>query len=102
MPTTIRIRDETRDRLQALSAREQRPVSAIVQDAVLRYDDARFWADFRREVASEAADHPTAWALHRADTAAWDDTLTDALTDGPGRLDLPNGPDPRHDDAEDR
>ncbi len=84
MATTIRIRDETRDRLQALSAREQRPVSAIVEEAVLRYDDSRFWADFRRAAAVEATDHPTAWALHRADTAAWDDTLTDALTMGDG------------------
>ena len=91
MATTIRIRDETRDRLQALSSREQRPVSAIVEAAVQRYDDAIFWSDFRREVMTEAANHPSAWALHRAGTAAWDDTLTDALTSGDALPDDANG-----------
>jgi predicted transcriptional regulator len=75
---TIRVRDETNERLRALAEREQRPVSAILDAAVVRYEDVVFWADVLADAqATDAALGPR--AVLRDGTPAWSATLADGL-----------------------
>lgn len=78
---TVRINLKLHATLRALSEAEQRSMSQIIEDAVNRYQKAKFWRAMHAGFARLRAD-PTTWSEYRAEAALWDSMSGDALADG--------------------
>jgi predicted transcriptional regulator len=61
MSTTIRVTDEARQRIARLAAEDERPMTAIVDDALDALERRRFFEQYNRRYA-ELADDEAAWA----------------------------------------
>ena len=59
--TTIRVTDEARERIARLAAEDDRPMTAIVDDALDALERRRFFERFNHRYA-ELADDATQWA----------------------------------------
>ncbi len=60
MTTTIRVNDEARRRIAQLAEEDDRPMTAIVDDALDALERRRFFERFNERYA-ELADDPDAW-----------------------------------------
>ena len=61
MSTTIRVSEETRDRIASLASATGRPMTRILDDAVEALERRIFFASFNRRY-QELRDDPEAWA----------------------------------------
>jgi predicted transcriptional regulator len=61
MSTTIRVTDEARQRIARLAAEDERPMTAIVDEALDALERRRFFEQYNRRYA-ELADDEAAWA----------------------------------------
>lgn len=78
MSTTLRVSDETRQRVAQLAAASGRKMQTIVDEAVLAYERAVFWDAFD-EGYQRLADDPEAWADIQAERAAEAPAIRDSL-----------------------
>ena len=76
--TTIRVSEETRDRLAALAAATDRPMTKVLDEAVEALERKVFFAEMNERFAELRAD-PEAWKAFEAERAEWDRTLGDNL-----------------------
>ncbi|HXH56139.1 hypothetical protein [Iamia sp.] len=60
MSTTIRVSEQTRDRVAAIAARTERPMTAVLDDALDALERRVFFADFN-----------DGWGRLRSDASAW-------------------------------
>lgn len=74
--TTIRVSKRTRDRLAALSADADRPMTAVVDDAVDALERRMFFASFNQRWTELRGDEQ-AWAEIEAEREHEATTLTD-------------------------
>ncbi len=79
---SIRISEETHQRLQALSQSEHRPISRIAEQAVELYERERRWQEAEAAMARLRA-KPEEYEDYLQEAAAWDTTLNDGLRDHP-------------------
>jgi hypothetical protein len=75
---TVRIDPKLHATLRALSDVEQRSMSQIIEDAVERYQQAKFWQAMRDGFARLRAD-PIAWSEYQAESSLWDSASGDGL-----------------------
>jgi len=61
MSATIRVTDEARQRIARLAAEDERPMTAIVDEALDALERRRFFEQYNRRYA-ELADDEAAWA----------------------------------------
>ena len=80
--TTIRITQQTHERLRELAHSTHQPISELVARAVELYEERQFWAEVNDAYARIWAD-PQAAAEELAERALWDTTLADGLEDLP-------------------
>jgi predicted DNA-binding protein len=80
MSTTVRVSDETHERLVALADATGRRMHAIVDDAVAAYESSMFWEEFSAGYERLAAD-PIRWTEVQAERAGEAPSLGDG-TDG--------------------
>ncbi len=79
MSTTIRVSDQTRQRVAALASATGRQMQSIVDEAVTEYERMLFWKAF--EAGYEAiADSPHEWNSVRVERAEEESALTDGLS----------------------
>lgn len=65
---TVRVNPRLHERLQQLSAAEQRSISQIIEDAIDRYEKDKFWTAVHEGFARLRAD-PEAWAEYQDEAA---------------------------------
>lgn len=80
MSTTIRVSQQTRAKLHALSRDVGAPMAEVVDQAVELYRRQRFLDAVNAGYAALRAD-PEAWAAYQEELVAWDATLADGLED---------------------
>lgn len=76
MSTTIRVSEETRDRLALLANRTGRPMTRILDDAVEALERKIFFDTFNRRY-QELRDDPTAWSEIEQERRAEEGALGD-------------------------
>jgi len=74
----LRVRQSTRERVNALGARTHASADAVVTRALSLYEEELFWADYDRAIA-ETTDEER--AEDRDEMAVWDTALADGLHD---------------------
>jgi hypothetical protein len=77
---TVRVDPKLHATLRALSEDEQRSISQVIEDAVDRYQKAKFWQSMHDGFARLRAD-PEAWSEYQAEAALWDSASGDGLED---------------------
>ena len=77
MSTTIRVRDETRDRLAKLAKATGRPMTDVLDDAVDALERRRFFDELNARYRELRAD-PAAWAAVEAERQLEEGTIRDA------------------------
>lgn len=82
MATTIKLSEQTRDRVKDVGARTGQTAEQVVRRALEEYERALFWADY--EAAAGAADaDPDATTAQTEENALWDAaSARDGRTDG--------------------
>ncbi len=70
MSTTIRVSEATRDRLAALAAAMQRPMTAVVDEALDELERRRFFDAFNER-----------WSKLRKDSTAWPEIERERLAE---------------------
>lgn len=78
MSTTVRISEETHERLVTLAGVTGRRMQAIVEEAVAAYEANAFWESFDAGYG-RLADDPEQWAEVGAERAGEAPTLSDDL-----------------------
>ena len=78
MSTTVRIQEETRDRLAEMAQKSGQPMTDVLDEAVKQLERKRFFDEMNRRYA-ELREDPEAWAEIEAERAEWDATLMDNL-----------------------
>lgn len=78
MTTTVRISDETHQRLVTLAASTGRRLHTIVEEAVAAYETNAFWSSFNNGYDSLAGDSPQ-WEEIMAERAGEASALVDDL-----------------------
>lgn len=78
MSTTVRITDETHERLVTLAGASGRRMHAIVEEAVAAYEANSFWDSFDAGY-DRLADNAEQWAEVQADRTGEAPTLADGL-----------------------
>jgi predicted DNA-binding protein len=81
MPTptsTIRVPARTYDRLKGLARAAGKPMSAVLEEAVERYEADRFFRDADAAYQRLRA-HPEAWKQELAERSLLEQTLQDGL-----------------------
>jgi predicted DNA-binding protein len=78
--STVRITNGTREILEEIAAREGRPKSAVLAEAVERYRRERFFRSIDDGYAKLKGDE-RAWKEELEERALWERTLTDGLED---------------------
>ncbi|MGI8647835.1 MAG: hypothetical protein DLM55_08180 [Acidimicrobiales bacterium] len=81
MSTTLRVSDETHQKIVKLAAVEGKRLQDVLGDAVNAYEHARFWDEFNQGYARLKADQ-NQWDEVLAERAIWDKTLRDGLENG--------------------
>jgi len=82
MATTIKVSEETRDRVNELGGRTNQTADQVVSSALAEYERALFWEQYAAAATAVAAD-PDATAAESADRALWDAaTSRDATSRG--------------------
>lgn len=76
--TTVRISEETREKLRELAHEDHEPMQAVLAKAVEAYCRQRFWDQVDEAYAALRAD-PEAWAEELAERKLWEATLMDGL-----------------------
>jgi hypothetical protein len=74
----VKLKPRTHARLQDIARGEKRPMGDVIADLLDRYDEERFWARVRQQIADLKAD-PDAWKDYMDETAAWDTLSGDGL-----------------------
>lgn len=77
MSTTIRVSEETRDRLASLATATGRPMTRVVDDAVEALERKVFFDDLNRRY-QELRDDPEAWAQVEEERRAEERAVGDA------------------------
>lgn len=80
MSTTVRVSNETHERLVALAGATGRRIHAIVEDAVAAYEADAFWEAFRTGYTRLAED-PEQWAEVQAERTGEAPALADRFDD---------------------
>lgn len=78
MSTTLRVSDETRDRVASLAEATGEQRQVIVEKAVRLYEETLFWEGFERGYQRLAAD-PSSWADVQAERTGEAGALRDGL-----------------------
>lgn len=78
MSTTVRVTEETRDRLAALARATGTTIQSVVDEAVAAYESRLFWDQVEDSYARLHTD-PRAWAEVEAERAEWEATTRDGL-----------------------
>lgn len=76
--TTIRVDQETRARLRAIASRTHATVEETVAEAILRYDEDLFWADYQAGYARLRA-NPRLWSAWIEELRLLDGVAADGL-----------------------
>lgn len=76
--TTIRVTWQTHQLLQQLARQADRPMQAVLTEALEQYRRQRLLEAANAAYAAVRAD-PAAWATLEQERAAWDDALADGL-----------------------
>lgn len=76
--TTIRVDLETRSRLMELARRAHKPIGAVVAEAVERYEEDQFWAEYQAGYA-RLRDDPQLWAEWKKELRILDGVVADGL-----------------------
>jgi predicted DNA-binding protein len=76
----IRIAPRSKAVLRALAKREGKPMQAVLDEAIERYQRDKFLDDVNSAYANLRND-PKAWKEEQAERALWDKTLADGLKD---------------------
>ncbi len=79
---TIRFPIGTATLLRRLAELEGSSAGIVLQRAVERYEEERFWREYAHEMADPRAD-PVSWAEWQAEVAVLDGTPLDGLTGDP-------------------
>lgn len=80
--TTIKVSEETRDRVNQLGARTHQTADKVVERALREYERALFWEEYAAAAQAVSAD-PEAAAEEAAEHALWDAaTVRDAAGRG--------------------
>lgn len=78
MSTTVRIKEETRDRLAELAEKAGQPMTETLDEAVALLDRKRFFDEMNRRYEELRAD-PEAWAEIEGERELYANTLMDNL-----------------------
>jgi predicted transcriptional regulator len=78
MTTTVRISEDTRDKLRALSERSGESMQDVLDQAVEQYRRSRFFAEVDLAYAALRAD-PAVWADELAERETLDGAVADDL-----------------------
>jgi len=74
----IRISARAKAALKMLSKQEGKPMQAVLDEAIERYQRDRFFDEVNASFAALGSD-PKAWQEEQAERALWDSTLSDGL-----------------------
>jgi predicted DNA-binding protein len=77
----IRITPRSKSALRALAKQEGKPMQAVLDDAIERYQRDKFLDEVNAAYATLRND-PKAWKAEQSERALWDKTLADGLNDG--------------------
>jgi predicted transcriptional regulator len=77
---TVRVESKVHATLRALAAAEQRSISQVIEEALDRYQEEKFWTAMHDGFARLRA-NPAAWADYQAEAALWDAASGDGLED---------------------
>ena len=78
MATTVRVEDRVAAALRVLASEEGRPIGKVIEDAVARYQKAKFWEGVHEDFARLRAD-PAAWDAYREEVAVFEGGAMDGL-----------------------
>ena len=76
--TTIRVDRETRSKLTELARRAHKPIGQVVAEAVERYEEDQFWAEYQAGYARIKED-PQKWSEWNAELNRLDGVVADGL-----------------------
>ena len=76
--TTVRISEQTHNRLREMAAQSGEPMQAVLDKALEQYRRQKFWEEMRTAYAAIESD-PEAVAAEKKEFALWDATLMDGL-----------------------
>ncbi len=79
MSTTVRVSEQTRQRVAALAASTGRQMQVILDEAVAAYERELFWRAFE-EGYERLADDPSAWSAIEAERRGESPALRTCLT----------------------
>lgn len=79
---SIRVSEETHQRLRKLSRREARPIGIVAEEAVRTYEKEQRWRA-AEEAMARLRQNPDEWKDYQAESARWDTTSADGLDDLP-------------------
>jgi hypothetical protein len=79
---TIRVPQETHQRLRALAEKHGVPIGEVVDEATRQMEKAEFWAEVNASYERLYAD-PVAKAEYESEMALWEQTAADGLEDWP-------------------
>lgn len=80
MASTVRVEDELHAKLRDLANAERRSIGKVIEDAVARYEDDKFWRDVHDSVEKLRAD-PVAWKEYQDEVALFEGGAWDGLED---------------------
>jgi predicted transcriptional regulator len=75
---TIRISKRAHQALRQLAEEAGTSMTAIIEEAIRKYQENRYWEQYEAGYAALKAD-PEKWAEYQNEIAAWDVTLGDGL-----------------------
>jgi predicted transcriptional regulator len=75
---SVRVEPKLHEKLRALSAAERRSISSVIEDAVNRYEQEKFWTAMHESFSRLRAD-PAAWSEYQDEAALWDSATGDGL-----------------------
>lgn len=81
MPTTIKLSETTRDRVNAVGARTGQTADQVVEHALEEYERALFWQAYTEAVERVASDERAA-TDELAEQELWDRVTSDGLERG--------------------
>jgi predicted transcriptional regulator len=76
--TSVRISKQTHETLKDLAAREHRSLGDVLDEAIMQYQESKFWQD-TRDAYTRLREDPGAWREFQDELAEWDATLMDGL-----------------------
>jgi predicted transcriptional regulator len=77
--TTVRISKETHEKIAALAAEMEIPMSTVIDRAVREYRTKVFWDRVDEQVAWTQEHDPASWAEYVAETRLLDNAIADRL-----------------------